>query len=129
MNRREFIIRVGVALIALPAAFSFESCGGGGGGDATPAAPAPGFDIASSPDNTGHSHLVRILDADLAAPPAGGVIYTSTGSHTHTVPLTQQQLTDINNGLSVTVISSLGGAPAHTHTWTIAKPPNPVTPA
>lgn len=120
MNRREFIMGVGAALVAASAALTLESCGGGDG--ASPSPSAPGFDVVSIPDNTGHNHSVRILDADLSAPPASGVTYTSTGSHIHTITLSQQQLIDISNGSSVTVVSSAGGAPVHTHTWTIKKP-------
>src|SRR5512144_3220808 len=113
MNRREFVIGAGAALVAASAALSLESCGGGGDG-ASPSPSAPGFDVTSNPDNTGHNHSVRILNADLSAPPAGGVIYPSTGSHIHTITLSQQQLIDIANGSAVTVVSSASGVPAHT---------------
>jgi hypothetical protein len=117
MNRREFIIRVGTALIAVPVALSLESCGNDNGDTPAP----PGFDVNSTVD-LAHSHSVRILTSDLTNPPASGVVYTSSVSdgHTHTIALTQQQLTDINNGVSVPVVSSVTNA--HTHGWTIQKP-------
>ncbi len=119
MNRREFIIQMGTALIAVPIALSLESCGNDNGGDV--ALPATGFDVISTTE-VGHNHSVRILNSDLASPLAGGVVYTSSLSlgHSHTITLTQQQLMDINNGIIVTVISSLNDG--HTHGWTIQKP-------
>src|SRR5512134_1391211 len=108
MNRREFIMGSGAALVAASAALTLEACGGDGA-----AAPADGFDVASNPDATAHSHGIRVLNADLAAPPAGGVIYASNGAHTHTITLSQQQLIDIGNGSPVTLVSSASGAPVH----------------
>jgi hypothetical protein len=117
MNRREFIMQLGTALIAVPMALSLESCGNDNG-----ATPAPsGFDVNSTVE-LGHNHSVRILNSDLVNPSAGGVVYTSSVSlgHTHTITLTQQQLTDIDNGGLVTVVSSLNDG--HTHGWNIQKP-------
>lgn len=116
MNRREFIIRMGAALVSVPVVLSLQSCGSDNGGS-TP----DGFDVVSS-SNFNHTHTARILTADLTSPPSGGVVYTSSldGGHDHTITLTQQQLTDINNNLQVSVVSSTDNA--HTHTWTIQKP-------
>lgn len=119
MNRREFLMVLGAAVIAAPAAVSLPGCGGGGG-DSAPAA-ATGFNAASSVDFQ-HSHTITIPFTDLTSPPSGGAQYTSDGAtHVHTVTLTQQQLTDINNSQTVAVVSN-ADASGHTHTWTIAKP-------
>src|SRR5512145_1900012 len=119
MLRREFLIKAGMAMIAVPAALTLKGCGGDeGGGTAQPA----GFRVTSSVDFQ-HSHSVFVPLADLASPPSGGQSYTSNGaSHQHVITLSQQQLTDINSGRTVTVVSNADDA-AHTHAWTITKPP------
>ena len=121
MDRRKFLIGLGIALIAGPAAISLKGCGGSSSSDNT-AAPANSFSVTSNPDNTGHTHNVVILFADLTTPPSGGKTYTSTisGGHVHQITLTQQQLTDINNGGTDSVTSTIDGG--HSHEWTIKKP-------
>jgi hypothetical protein len=120
MDRRKFLIGLGIALVAGPAALSLNGCGKSNN-DNTPAAPANSFSVTSNPDNTGHSHNVAVLLADLTAPPSGGVTYTSDGAtHVHQITLTQQQLTEINNGQSDTVRSTVVNN--HSHEWTIKKP-------
>jgi hypothetical protein len=76
-----------------------------------------------------HSHDVGIGSGDLANPPAAGVQYTTTMAleHTHTVTLTQAQLSTLNSGGPVTVTSSDAVNPVtgttHNHTWTnLLKP-------
>jgi hypothetical protein len=118
MDRRKFLIGLGMALIAGPAVISLKGCGSSSSDNA--AAPANGFSVTSNPDNTGHTHNVAIPLADLATPPSGGATYTSDGSHTHQITLTQQQLTEINNGASDTVRSTVVNN--HSHEWTIRKP-------
>lgn len=118
MNRREFLVNAGIALLALPAVYTLTGCGKSS--DSTPAAPGDSFSLPSSID-AGHAHNIEFHLADFVNPPSGGKIYTSDGStHQHTLPLTQQQLTDINNGLTVGPITS-SNVGAHTHTWTIKK--------
>ncbi|HSB33381.1 MAG TPA: hypothetical protein VLG39_02885 [Nitrospirota bacterium] len=118
MDRREFLIGLGIALVAGPAAISLNSCGSSSSSGSP--APANTFSVTSNPDNTGHSHNVFIPFADLTNPPAGGQTYTSDGSHVHQITLTQQQLTDINNGGSDSVTSTV--VLNHSHEWTIRKP-------
>ena len=119
MDRRKFLIGLGIALVAGPAALSLKGCGKSNN-DNTPAAPANSFSVTSSLV-AGHTHNVAILLADLAAPPAGGVTYTSDGAtHVHQITLTQQQLADINSGGSDSVTST--DVSNHTHEWTIKKP-------
>lgn len=119
MERRKFLIGLGITLIAGPAVISLKGCGGGSSSD-NAAAPANGFSVTSNPDNTGHTHNVTILLTDLTAPPAGGKTYTSDGSHQHQITLSQQQLTDVNNGGSDSVTSTF--VAGHSHEWAIRKP-------
>jgi hypothetical protein len=79
-------------------------------------------DLTVTSSNVGnHTHDIVILRSAIQNPPAGQVIYTSTmtGStpHTHTVTLTQQNLTDIQRAAPVTVTSSVDAN--HSHVWTI----------
>ncbi|MBI5665017.1 MAG: hypothetical protein HZC49_08045 [Nitrospirae bacterium] len=113
------LIGLGMAAVAAPAALSIIGCGGKSG-DGGSSAPADSFSVTSTPDATSHAHSVTIPLADLATPPANDATYTSNGSHVHTITLTQQQLTDINSGQTVSVVSSV--SEAHTHTWAITKP-------
>ncbi|MDD5773490.1 MAG: hypothetical protein PHX78_08525 [bacterium] len=94
--------------------------------NSTSSSDTSGFQVTSSATN-GHTHSVTILSADLASLPAAGATYTSTSSggsyyssgHTHTIFLSQQQLTAINSGSTVTVTSSV--TESHTHDWVITK--------
>ena len=121
MERREFLIRAGLALFAAPAALSIAACGGGGGGAPAPAA-AGDFTVTSTSVNS-HTHDITVKAADLAA----GVSVTYTSSvggaipHTHTVTLTPVIINDINAGKTDNV-SSNPDATAHSHDWAIKKP-------
>jgi hypothetical protein len=118
MNRREFLVNAGIALLALPAAYTLTGCGSSS--DSTPAAPADSFSVQSSVD-AAHTHNIVFPLADIANPPSGGKTYTSDGSHIHTITLTQQQLTDINTGATESIVSNPDNT-AHNHTWIIKKP-------
>jgi hypothetical protein len=121
MDRREFLIGLGAALLVAPAAFVLNNCGGGGSSSANnPPAPAATFSVISSVV-FGHTHNVTMQFTDLADPPSGGITYQSDGAtHVHQITLSQQQLTDINNGATVTATSTVVNN--HTHDWTITKP-------
>jgi hypothetical protein len=111
MKRREFFQRSGMVLVGLAASRFLTACGNEERG--TSVIPASSsFSVNSSVDQ-GHQHAVSFRDTDLSAPPAAGVVYTTSiplaayiDNHTHTVSITSQQLTDINNGLIVTITSS-----------------------
>ncbi|HET7319813.1 MAG TPA: hypothetical protein VFK23_11800, partial [Nitrospirota bacterium] len=66
MDRREFLIGLGIALVAGPAAISLNSCGSSSNSGSP--APANSFSVTSNPDSTGHSHNVFIPFADLTNP-------------------------------------------------------------
>jgi uncharacterized cupredoxin-like copper-binding protein len=120
MKRREFLVQCGVAAVVIPAAMMLGACGGGGGSGA----PATGFTVTSTPDQTSHSHTVTILFTDLTNPPAAGKIFTTspggTNSHTHTLTVTQAQLTDINIGGTENISTSTDFT--HNHQFQIHKP-------
>jgi hypothetical protein len=122
MERRKFLIGLGIALIAGPSLFTLKGCGSSSNNNAAPANPATGFDVQSSVAGA-HTHSVTVLLADLTAQPSAGVTYQSTtnSNHFHKITLTQQQLATINGGGTVTV-TSIPDATGHSHDWTITKP-------
>jgi hypothetical protein len=75
--------------------------------------------VASDPIGP-HTHTVTVLATDLSAPPAAGVVYTSTlvNGHEHTISLSAAQLSSIDAGQEVTVTSSSTG---HTHDFMIMR--------
>jgi hypothetical protein len=119
MERRAFLVGLGLAVLAAPV-LTLPGCGGGGDSSTSPTPPPDGFDVQSSTD-LAHSHSVRVLNADLANPPSG-VTYTSTtvSAHVHMISLSGTQLAAIQGGQTVTVNSNLTSG--HRHSWTIRKP-------
>jgi hypothetical protein len=119
MKRREFLIRLGCAIVTAPAVLSIAACGGGGG-TSTPVVTGGDFTVTSSV-NDAHTHDITVKAADLAA--GVSVTYTSTnvGGHTHDVTLTPAIINDINSGKGDTV-SGTPAANGHSHGWLIKKP-------
>ena len=118
MNRREFLVNAGIALLALPAAYTLTGCGKSE--DDAPA-PATGFSVVSSVDFA-HTHSVVFPFTDLTSPPSGGKTFTSEPStHVHTITLTRQQLTDLNTGATESTVSNPDPT-GHNHTWSVKKP-------
>lgn len=119
MDRRRFLIRVGGALIAVPAVLQLTACGSdnGGGGGNPDAGNATSFTISST--GSSHVHMLTVVCTDLAS--NGDVTYTSTvaSGHTHDVTISVAQLGMIASGSSVQIVTTSGG---HMHTWTIAEP-------
>jgi hypothetical protein len=76
--------------------------------------------VTSSIDS-GHSHAVTVLGADIETPPATDqtIDTTSSGGHKHTITLTSQDYQSIKDGNEVTVTSSSNSG--HTHTFKIKK--------
>ena len=81
---------------------------------------APGDLSAVSSNVQGHFHRATIPARDIVDPPPGGAIYTSTTElgHSHTVGLSNTQLTDLQQkGAAVSIGSSSSGSPSHSHTF------------
>ena len=116
MDRREFLVRIGGALVAVPFVLEAVSCGK----DESPTQPgAGGFTVTSSVSN-GHTHTVFVVCANLSSSTA--VRYTSgSGSgHTHQVELSVPNLQTIQGGGQVDV-HMLPDATPDDHVWTIRK--------
>lgn len=122
MERRDFLLGLGMALLAPSALAAVSGCGDG----STSSTPADGFDVVSStnsgPGGSPHSHGLTILLADLANPPAAGVTYTASTAegHSHQVTISQPDLSDIQAGLTVSESSTV--VSGHLHTFSIRKP-------
>ena len=134
-SRREFLTEVGRVAIVLPAGWAFVSSGCGesygddspqqqvactGAGRVTVNATA----ITVSSTCVGdHLHAVRVLLADLSAPPTGGLsVESSTAeAHAHSIALTEAQLGAIEGGSTVSVDSTV--ANGHSHVFAIKKTP------
>jgi hypothetical protein len=113
IGRRAFLRRAGGGFAVL----TLTVLGCGGGDD------PPDFQctagLASTSSNVAeHVHRLCVPYADLESPPQAGQTYmTSTdGNHIHLVTLTFQQLTQIGQGMEVTVTSSINSGHSHDHT-------------
>jgi mono/diheme cytochrome c family protein len=110
-----------IAMAAAVCATLLSGCGDKGETNA-PAAKLTASTVLSSTD-TAHQHSVSIPFTDVSASPAaGGNQYRSdtAGGHSHVIALSQQQMTDLNNGMQLTLVSSApSSGAAHTHTWSI----------
>jgi hypothetical protein len=113
MRRRTFLARTG-ALAGLAALAGHLGCDGGsaaGGVDA-----AGSSFVITNQDDSGHTHELTVLCADLAAGVA--VTYSAIGPHGHTIMLSEEEITMIAAGQSVTVSFTDG----HSHTFVIVQP-------
>ncbi len=121
MKRREFILKLGAAALVLPSVV-LKGCGGSSSDD-----PYYSDDDDAGDDDSGgclgdaignansHGHVISIPRADLDAPPAGGATYSASGSHSHNVTLSQQELVDLAANCTLATSNNSG----HAHTWTI----------
>lgn len=122
MNRREFLVRVGGTLIAVPVVLQAIGCGDD---DSTGPNPSnPHFDSTSN-TVSGHTHNVSIFCSQLTG--GATVAYDSSlagsGPHQHHFSLTAAELTTINNGGTVPKTSSVDSG--HSHDWLITKTGGP----
>jgi hypothetical protein len=95
---------------------------GSGEDDEENAGPQPStITISSNADATGHVHNIQFILNDFSNPPGAGAAYTSTvtDGHSHDLTLTNAQLSDIYGGQNMDATSSVAGAPAHSHVWTL----------
>jgi|CXWL01.1.fsa_nt_gi hypothetical protein len=116
MNRREFFVRIGGSMVAVPMVLEAISCG-----DNNPTG-ANGTNWTVTSDTiSGHAHTILLQCSQLTS--SGDVMYTSSSanSHTHQVTLIPTQLASIRTGGSVTQASDADGT-GHQHSWMISKP-------
>jgi hypothetical protein len=117
MNRREFLVRVGGTLVAVPMVLEAISCGSNTG----PGPPVPTDQFSStSTSSSGHTHSITVQCTTLTQ---NGFTYTSSvdSGHSHDLTLTVGQLQQIAAGNPVGPVTSTNSG-GHTHEWTIQKP-------
>jgi len=120
MNRREFLVRVGGTLVAVPFVLEAVSCG-----DDNTSQPQPNGTSWSEDGSVffSHTHRVTFECTDLAL--TNDKTYTSTAAgmptHTHTLTLTPAELAMIASGSAVTKASNTDTT-MHGHTWVVQKP-------
>ena len=112
-------IVVSAAFIVLSSMLT--GCGGESGGNA-PSVKLTASSVVSEPWS-GHVHNVLIPLTDISAASATNTFqYRSSDNsgHTHVIALSKDQITDLNNGMRITISSSApSSGTAHTHTWNI----------
>src|SRR5262249_33222533 len=121
MNRREFLVRVGGTLVAVPFVLEAVSCG-----DDNNTGPQPNA-TSWHQDGTvafSHTHTVTFQCTDLGM--TTEKTYTSTpvtnqfGTHTHSLTFMPAELAMIAAGTAVPKTSSIDSM--HSHDWTVQKP-------
>jgi hypothetical protein len=118
LTRREFTLEAALALLA-GVTITVSGCGsdspmapgGGGGGGGNP------NDIVGL-IGTNHGHTVRITEEQLNAGAAVTLTLPIGDGHTHTVALTQADLTALNADQAVQKTSTLDATHTHTVTFT-----------
>jgi hypothetical protein len=122
MLRREFLTAAGRVVLVLPAAAFLASCGGSSSG-MNDSGGGSGLTVTSS-SALGHSHNLFVPADDVDNPPDSGVTLSTSsssaygiGSHSHMVALSNDQLTTIMNGGTVSVDTSTFSD--HHHSFTI----------
>src|SRR4030095_839481 len=116
LTRREFTIESALAMLA-GVTITISGCGDDDN-NATPApTPPPATDKTGTvTTDAGHTHQAVITGAQLTAGNAISVTLTGAATHTHTVALSQAELSQINAGTRVQKTSSHNNA--HTNTVT-----------
>ncbi|HZY09282.1 MAG TPA: hypothetical protein VFE69_16100 [Ilumatobacteraceae bacterium] len=116
LTRREFTVESALAMLA---GVTITISGCGDDDNATPApTPPPATDKTGAvTTDAGHTHQAVITAAQLTAGNAISVTLTGAATHTHTVALSQAELSQINAGTRVQKTSSTDNAHSHTVTF------------
>ena len=115
LTRREFTVESALAMLA---GVTITISGCGDDDNATPAPTPPATDKAGAvTTDAGHTHQAVITAAQLTAGNAITVTLTCAATHTHTVALSQAELSQINAGTRVQKTSSTDNAHSHTVTF------------
>lgn len=116
MKRRDFLAWSGLGLSAVVLSLGGTACKS----STTPSNPTDSQTFTSTSAQS-HTHTVTIQKTEVDTPPTGGIsrqTFTS-GGHSHTFTMTQDQLNSVKNGTSVQIETSVESS--HSHAFTIAK--------
>ena len=115
LTRREFTVESALAMLA-GVTITISGCGDDDNATSAPTPPATDKAGAVTTD-AGHTHQAVITAAQLTAGNAITVTLTGAATHTHTVALSQAELSQINAGTRVQKTSSTDNAHSHTVTF------------
>ena len=115
LTRREFTVESALAMLA-GVTITITGCGGDDNPTTNPTPPATDKSATVSTD-AGHTHTAVVTAAQLTAGNAISVTLTGQTTHTHTVALSQAELTQISGGTRVQKTSTTDSAHSHTVTF------------
>jgi hypothetical protein len=115
LTRREFTVESALAMLA-GVTITITGCGDDDEPTTNPTPPATDKTATVSTD-AGHSHTAVVTAAQLTAGNAISVTLTGAATHTHTVDLSQAELTQIRGGTRVQKTSTIDNAHSHTVTF------------
>jgi mono/diheme cytochrome c family protein len=115
-------LKNGLVVLAISALSAVQFGCGEHEGTNAPAVKLTASTVASSSVSS-HTHNVSIPFIDVSASPLdSGYQYRSdsTGGHSHVIALSKQQMIDLNDGLQMTLTSSVASnGDTHKHTWSL----------
>ena len=115
LTRREFTVESALAMLA-GVTITITGCGGDDDNPTTNPTPATDKTATVSTD-AAHSHTAVVTAAQLTAGNAITVTLLGATTHTHTVDLSQAELTQIRSGTRVQKTSTTDNAHSHTVTF------------
>jgi hypothetical protein len=121
LTRREFTLEAALAILAgCVITIGDIACGSSNPpATPTPPTPAPSSDVNGTV-SANHGHIAVITGAQMTAGSAIALDIRGTATHTHTVMVSQTDLTSLKNRQPVTLPSSTDSGHSHTVTFTPA---------
>lgn len=114
MKRREFLARAGLVATWAAIPVAITACGDD---DENPSQPNPNDVVGDVSTVAGHSHGVRITEAQIDAGAAVMLTLSSSSGHIHTVALNADEVGDIGDGTEVSKESTIDQGHAHQVTF------------
>jgi hypothetical protein len=116
LTRREFTLEAAIAILAgCVITISDTACGG-----SNPTAPIPTEPDLNGSVSANHGHVAVITSIQIMAGNAVALDIRGTATHTHTLSISQGDLTSLRNRQTVTSNSTTDSGHSHTVTFTPA---------
>lgn len=129
IERREFTVAAVLAFLSGVTILVEESCGGGGSpsSPSTTPTPAPSPDPGNGGDVSGqvsanHGHKAVITGAEMTAGDAVTLDIRGQATHTHSVPISANDIATIKGGGKVSKVSTFTEDHEHTVTFSLGTP-------